>query len=141
VITKDCIESFALKFFEDAGAMPGGTASKRSNFWSEIVLPANGGRDEISGEKYGVGLDAVDAVNNLVKKERLGVVIHVDVAELDNAHAVKGGGQIAQIEVALCDLDPMALDLAGVEGQSGSTAEARDKEAAPADGPVGRGES
>src|SRR5208337_1993311 len=140
VVSEDGIERLAFEGLEDAGALPGGSAGKLLRTRPEILLPTDRGRDEIPGEKNGIGLDTVDAVNDMVKEERLSVVIHVDVAELDDAHAIKGRGQIAQIKVALRYLDPMAFDLARIERQSGSTAQASFEEAAPGDGPVGRGE-
>ena len=42
-------------------------------------------------QKYGVGLELVDAVDHLAEEEGLSEFVHVNVADLRKAHAVKSG--------------------------------------------------
>ena len=49
---------------------------------------------------------------DMTKEEWLSEFVEVNVADLGDAHAVKGGRKAAQEKIALCDLDPVALDFA-----------------------------
>jgi len=77
--------------------------------------------DEVAGEQDEVGGEGVDLVDDAFEEEGLGVLVEVDVAELDDAIAVKGGGQIGDADGALDDVELVAGELAGVESESGGS--------------------
>ncbi|MCU1252795.1 MAG: hypothetical protein JWQ49_5824 [Edaphobacter sp.] len=76
--------------------------------------------DEVAGEEDDVGVEGIDFVNDAFEEERLCVLVEMDVAELDDAIAVKGGGQIVDDDGALDDVEFVTGELAGVESESGS---------------------
>jgi hypothetical protein len=76
--------------------------------------------DEVAGKEDEVGGKDVDFLDDAFEEKRLGVLVEVDVAELDDAIAVEGSGQIVDDEGALDDVELMAGDLAGVESESGA---------------------
>ena len=76
--------------------------------------------DEVACEEDEVRGEVVDLFDDAFEEEGLGVLVEVDVAELDDAIAVEGGGQIVNDEGALDDVELMASDLAGVESESGA---------------------
>jgi hypothetical protein len=61
----------------------------------------------------------------------------VDVAELSDAHAVKGGMQTLENNVAMCDLEPVTLNLDWIERQPADPEHACLEEATPGDGRLG----
>ena len=71
--------------------------------------------DEVAGEEDEIGGDGVNFVDDVFQEEGLGVLVEVDVAELDDAIAVEGGWQIGDGDGALNDVEFVAGDLAGVE--------------------------
>ena len=75
--------------------------------------------DEVAGEEDEVGGEGVDFVDDALEEEGLGVLVEVDVAELDDAIAVEGGGEIGDGDGAVDDVDFVTGDLAGVEGEAG----------------------
>lgn len=75
--------------------------------------------DEIPGEKNEIGGEGVDLVNDALEEERLGVLVEVNVADLGDAITVEGGGQVRDGDGSLDDVDLVARDFAGVEGESG----------------------
>ncbi len=87
------------------------------------VWPASPKGDVIAGEDDGVGREAVDAIDNAAKEERLSELVKMNLAELGYAHAVEGAGKAGQEEVVPSDLEPVAFDVAGVEGESRRAAE------------------
>ena len=76
----------------------------------------------------------------MAEEEWLSEFVHVDVAELGDAHAVKGGRKSGQIDVVLCYLDPVPLDLARIKRQTSSAVQACREEAAAAEESLGGGE-
>ena len=62
---------------------------------------------------------------------RLSELIEVDVAELHDAEAVEGAGKICDGDGAGHDIDLVAGDLAGIEGQPRSGGARADEEFAP----------
>ncbi len=71
--------------------------------------------DEVAGEKDEVGGEVVDLADDAFEEERLGVFVEVDVADLDDAVAVEGGGEIADADGAVDDVKLVACDLAGIK--------------------------
>ena len=74
--------------------------------------------DEVAGEEDEVCGKRVDLADDALEEEGFGVLVEVDVAELNDAIAVEGGGEIRDADGALDDVDFVASDLSGVEGQS-----------------------
>lgn len=75
--------------------------------------------DEVSGEENQVGGESVDSVNDALEEEGLCVFVEVDIAELDNAKAVKRSGQISNGDGAFNDVDFVATNFASIERQTG----------------------
>jgi hypothetical protein len=71
--------------------------------------------DEVAGEQDEVGGDGVYPVDDVFEEEGFGVLVEVNVAELDDAITVEGGGEIVDGDGALDDIDFVTGDLAGVE--------------------------
>ena len=74
--------------------------------------------DEVAGEEDEVRGQGVDLTDDALEEEGLGVLVEVDVAELGDAVAVEGRGQIGDGDGAVNDVDFVTCDLAGVEGQT-----------------------
>jgi hypothetical protein len=74
--------------------------------------------DEVSGDEDEVGSEGVDAVNDALEEVRLGELVEVDVADLDDAIAVEGAGEVADGDRTVNDVDLVAGDFAGVEGEA-----------------------
>ncbi len=85
----------------------------------EGVLAGNEGKgaasDEVAGEEDEVRGQGVDLTDDALQKKGLGVLVEVDVAELDDAVAVEGDGQIGDGDGAVDDVDFVTCDFAGVE--------------------------
>ena len=73
--------------------------------------------DEVAGDENEVWSESVDFVDDALEEEGFGVLVEVDVAELDDAIAVEGVGEICDRDGSLDDVDFVACDLGGVEGQ------------------------
>lgn len=71
--------------------------------------------DEVAGEEDEVGGKVVDPADDAFEEEGLSVLVKVDVADLDDAVAVEGSGEICDGDGAVNDVDFVACDLAGVE--------------------------
>ena len=78
--------------------------------------------DEVAGEQDEVGGEGVDVADDAFEEEGFGVLVEVDVAELDDAVAVEGGGKICDGDGPVDDVDFVASDLAGVESQTAAAA-------------------
>jgi hypothetical protein len=74
--------------------------------------------DEVACEEDEVRGQSVDLTDDAFEEEGLGVLVEVDVAELGDAVAVKGRGQVGDGDGAVDDVDFVTCDLAGVEGQT-----------------------
>jgi len=84
--------------------------------------------DEVTGEEDEVGGKVVDFADDALEEERLGVFVEVDVAELNDAVAVEGGGEIVDGDGALDNVELVASDLAGIESHTrGSDARANEE--------------
>ena len=87
--------------------------------------------DEVSGEKNEIGGDGVDVADDAFEKVGLGELFEVDIAELHDAVAVEGAGQIRDGDVAMDDVNLVACDFAGVKGQTCRGGTRSDEEVAP----------
>src|SRR5260370_440804 len=71
-----------------------------------------------------------------------GVLVEVDVAELDDAIAVEGGGQIVDGDGAFDDVELVAGDLAGIESEPGGSDAGAYEEVSPGESlRLGRGDA
>lgn len=75
--------------------------------------------DEVSGEQDEVRVEVVDAADHVFEEVGFGVFVDVDVAELGDAQALKGGREAGENDGVLCGVDLVASDLAGVDGETG----------------------
>lgn len=71
--------------------------------------------DEVAGDDDEIGGKGVDLANDALKEKGLGVLVEVNVAELDDAVAVEGSGKVCDGDGAIDDVDFVASDLAGVK--------------------------
>jgi|SRR5271163_811663 len=71
--------------------------------------------DEVAGEEDEVGGEVVDLADDALEEEWFGVLVEVDVADLDDAVAVEGSREICDGDGTVDDVDFVACDLAGVE--------------------------
>lgn len=88
--------------------------------------------DEISGEQDEVGVEGVGVADDALEEVGLGELVEVDVAELSDAVAVEGAGQIGDGDCPLDDVDFVAAYLAGVESKACSGGTCADEKAATA---------
>ena len=72
--------------------------------------------DEVSREEDDVWIELVDLVDDALEEEGFGELVEVDVADLHDAVAEQGCGQVGDADEAVGDVDLVAGDLAGVEG-------------------------
>ncbi len=86
--------------------------------------------DEVAGEKDEVRIQAVDLADDALEEERFGVLVEVDVAELNDAVAVEGCGEVRDGDGAVDDVDFVACDLSGVKSQSRGGSPGADEEVA-----------
>ncbi len=75
--------------------------------------------DEVSGEEDEVGGERVDLVDDAFEEEGFGVLVEVNVADLNDAVAVEGGGQVGDGDGVGNDVDLVARDFGGVECHGG----------------------
>jgi len=75
--------------------------------------------DVIAREEDTVGGEIVDAVDDTLEEEGLGVLVEVDVADLDEAEAVKGWRESVDGDRALDNLELVAGYFTGVKGERG----------------------
>ena len=121
MIAEDGVKRPTFESGEDAGALAGGFAVKIAR---NALLSHHGG-DEIAGHEDGVGFFAIDELDGVAEKDGLSEVVQVDVTDLRDAHAVKSGGEPEKSDIVASDLNPVALNFAGIEGEAGSATEAR----------------
>lgn len=99
------------EFAEDLGAATGGFVG---HFERQRAAA-----DEVSSDEEEIGLHGVDSGDDVFEEVLLGVLLEVDVGELDDAKAVECGRQVTDVEGGVGDLDCVAADFVGVEGDSG----------------------
>lgn len=90
------------------------------------------GGDEVAGEGDHVGLEGVDLCDNAAEEEIFVEVAVVEVGDLGDAKAVKGGRQIGEASGVFEDGDVVAVDFRGVEqeGTGGDGGDAKEEFAA-----------
>jgi hypothetical protein len=122
VIAKDGVTERRGEGCDDLGAAMGGVPA------GDEGERAVG--DEVSGEQDKVGGKCVHLADDVFEKVGFGVLIKVDVAELHDAVAVEGAGQVGDGDGTVDDVDLVAGNLAGVEGHSCSDSTGADEEVA-----------
>ena len=122
VIAEDGVAEGAGEGGEDLGAAMDGVVAGDEGEGAE--------GDEVPGDEDKVGVEGVDAFDDAIEEVRLGVLVDVDVAYLDDAVAVEGSGEVADGDGALDDVDLVAGDFAGVESESGGGDSGSDEELA-----------
>jgi len=104
---------------EDAVAVGSGEGGEDLGAAADGVAAGDEGEgavgDEVAGEEDEVGGEGVDLADDVLEKGGLSVLIEVDVAELDDAVAVEGAGEIGDGDREFDDVEFVAPDLAGVE--------------------------
>ena len=90
-------------------------------------------RDEVSGEQDHIGGKSVDVADDPFEEERLCKLVEVDVADLRDAEAVEGAGEVRYSEGAGDEIELVAGDFAGVEGKTRSGRSCADEEMAAGD--------
>jgi hypothetical protein len=108
VVAQDGIAEGSREPGDDLGAAVGSVVA-----CDEGESPAS---DEVPGKQNQVGGEGIDFGDDVLKEVRLGVFVEMDVADLHDAIAVEGAGQIGDGDGAVDDVDLMAADLACVEG-------------------------
>ena len=111
VIAENAVALRTLDALKDFGAGVGGVS-----FDQEVERAAG---DEVSGEQNQFGLESVNALDDVVKKIRLGELFEVEVAELHDAKADEGIGKAIDYDLPVEDTDLMPGDEAAVEGETG----------------------
>lgn len=107
----------------DAGGAPGDAVGGRA------------AADDVAGDEDEVGVEVVDGLDGLAEEPGLGVLLEMDVGELDEAEADEGVGEVAEGEGALGDLELMARVGAGVGGEREPGSGRPDKETAAGNSP------
>ncbi len=65
-------------------------------------------------------MESVHTRNDFFEEVLLGVLLQVDIGDLDDAEAVERRWQVANVEGGVGDLDFVASNLVGVERETGS---------------------
>jgi len=130
VVAEDGVHLRAVERLEDLGASVGGVVGGDKG--------EGAAGDEISGEENEVGGEGVDTLDDLLEEVGLGVFVEVDVAELGDAQAVKGCGEVADGDGVVGGIDLVTGDLAGVDGEAGGEGGGTGEEGPAGDGRGGR---
>ena len=109
VVAEDRVAKRGREGGEDLGAATEGVVSGDE---SEGAVG-----NEVAGKehKVGGGGEAVDLLDDALEEVGFGVLVEVDVADLDDAVAVEGRRQVSDGDDAVDDVDLVAGDLAGVQ--------------------------
>ncbi len=75
--------------------------------------------DEVAGDEEEVGVQGVDARDDLAEKKVFGVLFQVDVGDLHDAKAIEGRRKAAEKEGAVGNFNLVTADLVGIEGERG----------------------
>lgn len=111
VVAEDAEALGAIECIEQGSAAAGGGEGDARG------LDAVG--DVVAGDEDEVRGEGVDAFDHLGEEELFSKLFKVNIADLDEAEAVEGGGQVADGKGALGDVDVVAGEFAGVEGDAG----------------------
>ena len=90
--------------------------------------------DIVSVQENNVGFERIDAFDDSLEKERLRILVKVDVAELGNAETMEARGQVIDVNGAVYDIQFMTTDLAGVQHHAGSGDSRSNNEVTPSEG-------
>ncbi len=122
VVAKDGVAQRSGEAGEDLGTAVGCVSS------SDEGEGAVG--DEVAGEEDEIGGEGVDFANDVLEEVGLGVLVEVDVADLDDAEAVEGRGEIADSDGAVDDVELVASDFPGVDSECCGGGTSADEEVA-----------
>jgi hypothetical protein len=125
MIAEDGVAVGSLERGEDFGTAVDGVPTR------EISEGAMG--DEVARKQDEVGGEVVDFFDDVFEEEGFGEFVKVDVADLGDAIAVKGTGEIGQVEGAVDDVDLVTANFARVEGQTSCGRTCSDEEFSPGD--------
>ena len=99
-----------LEALEDLGGDAGGAPG--------VLVRGGAAADEVAGDENEVGVKLVDDVDGVLEEPGLGVLLEVDVGELNESESDEGVGEFADGEGALGDLDLVARVGAAVGGEA-----------------------
>ena len=116
-----------LEAFEDLGGDSGGAPG--------VPVRGRAAADEVAGEEDELGVELVDDVDGAPEEPGLGVLLEVNVGELDESESDEGVGEVADPERTLGDLDLVARVGAAVGREREPGGGGPDEEAAAGDGP------
>lgn len=71
--------------------------------------------DEVAGYEDEIGLERIDAVDDVLEEEGFGELIEMDVGKLNDAETMKGRRQVGDVNRGVDLLDSVAGNHAGVE--------------------------
>src|ERR1700722_6532471 len=86
--------------------------------------------DEVPCEQNEIGCKGVDHADDVFKEVGFGVLVEMNVAELHDAIAMEGAGQVRDGDGAMNDVDLVAGNLACVEGHACRDGTGSDEEVA-----------
>jgi len=125
VVSENGDDLFALDLSEQIRALPSGSDGKRCS--GDAVA------DKIAGEKDEVGIERIDAIDSMAKKEGFGEFVHVNIAHLSDAQPVEGRSQARDVNIAPRDFNPVTFNFSCIEGQAGGRTHGCFEEAAARD--------
>jgi hypothetical protein len=94
---------------------------------------AGAAADVVAGDEDDFGFEAVDLFDNAFEEEGLGVLLEVDVRDLDEAETDEGVGEVADGELANVEVKLMAGVGAGVGGEADASGGCAREEGAASD--------
>ena len=126
VVVAENAEALGLEGGEDFGAEAGGLVGDGEG--------AGAAADVVAGDENEVGVEGVDLGDDALEEEGLGVLLEVDVGNLDDAEVEEGVGEIADGEGAAGDLDFVTRVGGGVGGDAQARGRGSRHERAAGDG-------
>jgi hypothetical protein len=106
VVAKDSVAQRSGEFGDDLGRAMGCVSSSDKGDGSV--------GNEVTRKKDEIGCKAVDLVDDVFKEVGLGVLVEVNVTDLDDTVAMEGRGQISDGDGPVDDVNLVSSDLAGV---------------------------
>ena len=100
-----------------------------------VLVRRRSAADEVASEEDKLGIELVDDVNGMLKKPGLGVLLEVNVGELNESEPDEGIRQVADPEGPLGDLDLVARVGVAVGGKAQPGGRGPDEETAARNGP------
>lgn len=89
--------------------------------------------DEVSSDQDEIGSEAVDPLHDPIKEVRLGELIQVDIADLNDPVTMKSVRQVANRDWPFDHVDLVPCDLTRIERETGGRRPSGKKEVAPGD--------